>query len=311
MTSIEELWFELAARQDHAGTFRRFDSSHPLDLFAGFDLEGRRLLMLVTSMAPPELPGAGIIDVTVNLRTDGRYNLLFRLGRTEYQELFGRLCQDLIDTSRTATPESGMMVLLTRLGRWKRLLESGPRKGLSDIQLRGLFGELCFLRTVVLTGIGALAAIHAWKGPLGAPQDFQIYDGLVEIKTMLPGGHRVSISSAEQLEHGNAPMQLGVYVIDPTQGESVKALIDTIKAELGLASAVTEFELRLAEMGYSDRPEHDAVLFTLLESRFYQLDDSFPSLPSSKMPRGISDVSYDVDLLSCGPFRSQYAHVAA
>ncbi len=58
------------------------------------------------------------------------------------------------------------------------------------MQLRGLFGELWFLRTVAIPSVGSLAAVHAWKGPLGSPQDFQLLDGLVEIKTILPGGHK-------------------------------------------------------------------------------------------------------------------------
>lgn len=310
MKTIEDLWSEISIQQEHAGTFRRYDDTHPLDLFAGFDLDGRRLLMLVSITAPAELPESGVIDVSVNRRGDGRFNLLFRLGRPEYQELFGRLCQDLIETSRGANPESGMAVLLMRLNRWKRLLESGPRKGLSDIQLRGLFGELWFLRTVAIPGVGPLAAVHAWKGPLGAPQDFQLFDGLVEIKTTLPGSHKVTISSAEQLEHGNAPMQLAVYVVDPTLGTSVQTLIELIKAELNLPSAVTELDLRLAEMGYTVRQEHDSVLFTILESRFFQVTGLFPSLTVSTLPAGISAVTYDIDLLNCGSYRSHYSHVA-
>ena len=310
MKTIEDLWSEISSQQDHAGTFRRYDDTHPLDLFAGFDLDGRRLLMLVTTTAPAELPEPGIIDVSVNRRSDSRFNLLFRLGRPEYQELFGRLCQDLIETTRGGDRESGTSVLLLRLNRWKRLLESGPRKGLSDIQLRGLFGELWFLRTVAIPDVGALAAVHAWKGPLGAPQDFQLFDGLVEIKTALPGGHKVTISSAEQLEHGNAPMQLVVFVVDPNQGISVQSLIELIKAELNLPSAVTEFDLRLAEMGYTVRQEQESVLFTILEARFFQVTEIFPSLTVSTIPAGISAVTYDIDLLHCGPYRSQYTHVA-
>lgn len=310
MKSIDDLWAEIATRQDHAGTFRRYDETHPLDLFAGFDLEGRRLLMLVTALPPAQLPVPGIIEVSVNRRTDGRFNLLFRLGRPEYQELFGRLCQDLIETSRGADLQTGPSVILLRLERWKRLLESGPRKGLSDMQLRGLFGELWFLRTVAIPSVGSLAAVHAWKGPLGSPQDFQLLDGLVEIKTILPGGHKVTISSAEQLEHGGAPLQLCVYVVDVTRGVTIQTLVEQIKSELDGSSAITEFDLRLAEMGYTVRAGHDSALFTILEPRFYQVDESFPSLTVSTLPAGISAVSYDIDLLHCGPHRSQYTHVA-
>ena len=310
MTSIEDLWLEMSVGSGISGTFRRFDDTHPLDLFAGFDLDGRQVLMLVADSAPAELPAAGIIEVSLTRRSDGRFNLLFRLGRPEYQELFGRLCQDLIDISRDSRSEEGAAVLLLRLNRWKRLLESGPRKGLSDLQLRGLFGELWFLRTAAVASVGSLAAVHAWNGPLGAPQDFQLFDGLIEIKTILPGAHKVSISSAEQLEHGTAPMQLGVFVVDPTNGVSVPALIDEIKLELATSPAVAEFDLRLAEMGYSVRPEHDQVLFTIVESRFYSVDEAFPSLTVSTIPSGISNVTYHIDLLQCGSYRSQYTHAA-
>lgn len=310
MKSIEDLWLEMSVGAGVSGTFRRFDETHSLDLFAGFDLDGRRVLMLVADNAPPELPEAGIIEVSLTRRGDGRYNLLFRLGRPEYQELFGRLCQDLIEISRDSHTEAGTAVLLLRLDRWKRLLEAGPRKGLSDLQLRGLFGELWFLKTAAIPSVGSLAAVHAWKGPLGAPQDFQLFDGLVEVKTVLPGAHRVSISSAEQLEHGAAPMQLGVFVIDPTGGVSVPSLIAEIKIELALSTAVTEFDLRLAEMGYSVRQKHERVLFRIVEERFYKVDAAFPSLIVSTIPPGVSGVTYDIDLLQCGPYRSQYTHVA-
>lgn len=310
MKSIEDLWLDMAVGSGISGTFRRFDETHSLDLFAGFDLDGRRVLMLVADNAPPELPEAGIIEVNVTRRSDGRCNLLFRLGRPEYQELFGRLCQDLIEISRDSRPEDGTAVLLLRLDRWKRLLESGPRKGLSNLQLRGLFGELWFLKTAAIPSVGSLAAVHAWRGPLGAPQDFQLFDGLVEIKTILPGAHKVSISSAEQLEHGTAPMQLGVFVVDPTSGVSVPSVIDEIKVALAISSAVTEFDLRLAEMGYTVRQEQELVMFSIVESRFYHVDKAFPSLTISAIPPGISGLTYDIDLLQCRSYGSKYTHVA-
>jgi hypothetical protein len=310
MNSVESLWSALSAGPDITGTFRRVDDAHPLDLFAGFDLDSRRVLMLITDKAPIELPIPGLIEVSLTQRNDGRFNLLFRLGRPEYEELFGRLCQDLIESSRESDPESGTSLLLLRLDRWKRLLESGPRRGLTEHQLQGLFGELWFLKTVAIPSVGAFAAVQAWKGPLGAPQDFQIFDGMIEIKTILAGAHWVSISSAEQLEHGNAPMQLGVFTVDATHGLSVPALIEQIRLQLESSSVATEFELRLAEMGYSVRQEHDRLLFTVINARYYVVDEDFPSLKVSTLPLGVSNVTYDLDLLQCGSYRSQYTHVA-
>jgi hypothetical protein len=310
MTSVEELWNDASMKPEPGGTFRLLDETHPLDLFAGFDLEGRRVLMLVTDHAPKSLPQAGIIEVILTQRGDSRFNLVFRLGRPEYQELFGQVCQDLVETSRDSSQEHGTEILLIRLDRWRKLLDSGPRQGLSEKQLRGLFGELWFLRTVAIPHVGQLAGVHAWKGPTGAPQDFQLFNGLVEVKTVLPGAHKVAISSAEQLEHGDAPLQLAVLTIDPTQGITLPALIDEIRGDLALSSALGEFDLRLAEAGYSERPEHTETSFTVLNTRYYAVNDTFPLLVVSKLPLGVSRVTYDVDLLHCGPYRSKYSHDA-
>ena len=51
MNSVKALWAALSAGPDSSGTFRRVDEDHPLDLFAGFDLDGGRVLMLVTDQA--------------------------------------------------------------------------------------------------------------------------------------------------------------------------------------------------------------------------------------------------------------------
>lgn len=311
MTSIDDLWSKIAGEPTATGVFRLFDDSHPLDLFAGIDPEGRRVLMLIVDEAPAELPSAGAIDVSLNRRTDGRFSLIFRLARPEFHELFGRLCQDLVDTSRTSDKQNGTSRLLLRLNRWRKLLEPGPSQGLNERQLRGLFGELWFLKTVALVQVGHLNAVHAWNGPLGAAQDFQLGQGLIEIKTMLPGAHTVAISSADQLENGTTPLQLVVFTIDTSQGITVSALVRELRQELeAVAAASAEFDLRLAEMGYSDRPEHDQFHFTVQSIRYYPVTESFPRINVSQLPAGISRVTYILDLLQCGEHRSDYIHAA-
>ena len=309
MNSIEELWSKIAGQQTPAGAFRLFDESHPLDLFAGIDPEGRRVLMLVADNVPQDLPVAGVIDVSVSQRSDGKFSLLFRLARPELHELFGRLCQDLVETSRSSDKRNGASNLLIRLNRWRKLLEPGQSQGFSDRQLRGLFGELWFLRTVAITNFGPLAAVHGWNGPLGASQDFQLGDALVEVKTMLPGAHSVCISSADQLESGTTPLQLAVVLVSGSRGSSPAALVEQLRGELGGTSGVAaEFNLRLAELGYTDRPEYDQLYFSVHSIRYYPVTDTFPRIIISRLPAGVSNVTYDLDLLQCGPYRSEYIY---
>ena len=309
MNSIEDLWSKIASEETPAGAFRLYDDSHPLDLFVGIDPEGRRVLMLVVDQAPQELPAAGVIEVTLNQRNDGKFSLLFRLARPEFHELFGRLCQDLVETSRTSDKQNGTPRLLLRLSRWRKLLEPGPNQGLTDRQLRGLFGELWFLMTVAMKQFDHLTAILSWNGPLGAPQDFQLGDALVEVKTVLPGAHSVSISSADQLEKGTAPLQLAVVAIDISQGISPVDLVNQIRQELAsTSSALTEFDIRLAELGYTDRPEYEQLHLAVQSIRYYPVTDVFPRIMLSQLPAGVSKLTYDLDLLQCGPHRSDYIH---
>jgi hypothetical protein len=308
MTLIETLWAAIAGSSVSKGVFRLLDESHPLDLYAGFDQDNRRVLMLVTQLPPEELPATGAVEVTVNLRSDGEYAVLFRLARTELNELFGRLCQDLVDSTRMIKKENGATALFQRLNRWRRLLEPG-RVGLSDSQLRGLYGELWFLWTIAIPVHGAADAVNGWNGPLGAPQDFQLGSGLVEVKTILPGVHSVSISSAEQLEHGSSPLLLAVVSLHPSEELALPSLIANIRQglESGLGGTA-EFELRLAEAGYADRPEYERVQFSVDQIRFYPVGDGFPRISSSQIPSGISRLTYDLDLHQCGEYRSEYIH---
>jgi hypothetical protein len=311
MNSIEEVWSKIADEDTPAGAFRLYDASHPLDLFVGIDPEGRRVLMLVVDQAPEEMPSPGVIELALNQRNDGQFNLLFRLARPEFHELFGRLCQDLAETSRTSDKQNGTARLLLRLSRWRKLLEPGPNQGLTDRQLRGLFGELWFLKTVAMEHFDHLTAIHGWNGPLGTPQDFQLGDGLIEVKTVLPGAHSVSISSADQLENGSTPLQLAVVVIDISQGTSPAELVKQLRQELLITPvALTEFDIRLAELGYIDRPEYEQLHFTVQSIRYYPLTEGFPRIILSELPAGISRVTYELDLLQCGQYRSNYIHAA-
>jgi hypothetical protein len=102
MTRVEELWRDVAAEGTKSGVFRRVDDTHPLDLYAGIDVEGRHVLMLVSHQPPPAIPPPGAVEVLCNQRGDRDWAVIFRLGRPDLDELFGRLCQDLVDMSRSA-----------------------------------------------------------------------------------------------------------------------------------------------------------------------------------------------------------------
>jgi hypothetical protein len=73
---------------------------------------------------------------------------------------------------------------------------------------------------------------------------------------------------------------------------------------------LTEFDIRLSELGYTDRPEYEQLHFAVQNIRYYSVTEAFPRIMLSHLPAGISRVTYDLDLLQCGHYRSDYIHAA-
>ncbi len=308
MTRVDDLWRDIAAQANRTGLFRRVDDSHPLDLYAGVDHHGKRVLLLVVRDAPPNLPSPGIVEIVCNQRGDAEWAIIVQLARADFDELFGRLCQDLIDGTRESTPATGGEALLRRLSRWRRLLEVGHRRTLSAIELRGLIGELWFLQTVALPRLGPQAAVQGWLGPLAAPHDFVVGDLVVEIKTCVPGSNDVMITSLEQLDGGIEPLYLGAVSLAPSTSSSADAftpsmLVTGIRESLESSqSALTEFDLRLAEAGYADGEEYARAWHHISGVRYFAVRGDFPRLIPSVVPTGVRDVNYVIDLRSCAAF---------
>ena len=308
MTRVDELWNAIAATTDRTGVFRRVDETHPLSLYAGIDHDGRRVLMLVTSNVPPQLPPPGIVHVVCNQRENGEFAIILQLGRPEFDEVFGRLCQDLVDATRTAVPTLGAEAVLRRLGRWRKLLEVGQRTTLSDAALRGLIGELWFLQHVALRRLGADAAVQGWVGPLDAAQDFIVGEEMFEIKTCTPAASHVTIASLQQLDAAGAPLYLvvvwlAVAAAGATESFSPAQLVQALRAAIETsASASTEFALRLAEAGYTDAEEYERTWYHVTTVRYYRVQHDFPRLTRGVVPQGVGDATYTIALNACTPF---------
>lgn len=310
MTRVEEIWREVGAQNTKAGLFRRIDESHPLDLYVGIDQQGKQVLLLVVHGGPPTIPPPGIVEVACNQRGDAEWAIVLQLARPEFDEIFGRLCQDLIDSTRDATPDRGGELLLHRLGRWRRLLEVGHRKTLSEAELRGLIGELRFLQTIAISRAGPEAAIKGWLGPLSAPHDFLLAAALVEIKTCVPGSNEVIITSLQQLDAGSEQLYLCAVSLAPCTDTTKDAfttamLVADIRQKIeGNHAAGIEFELRLAEAGYADGEEYTRSWYHISGIRYFQVRDGFPRLVPSGTPAGIREATYTIDLGACIAFET-------
>ena len=279
----------------------------PISLYWGRDSEGRCLFIV-------ELEGDNTAlfkksDIAVNgigidlrlLDAMRSQALVLTLEQPVDRDLFFGLCQTLIKSLQNAGARSEALILaLGHLRRWKVFLAGRKARVLTPAEVRGLFGELQFLR-LLYQQLPVMTAIEAWCGPNGGHQDFIFGDTAAETKT-ISGRERntVRISSEDQLESTCGNLFLAIFRLVESE-ESSRALslndaVRLVESELSDPSALEEFWNRLGASGYTDIKQYDAPKFIVAGQRLFRVDDSFPRLIRSRLPSGITKVSYDIQL---------------
>ncbi len=296
---------------------RLVDDQHPLKLFWGVDSRSRYVLAYdaAASGLPQKksLPNLSGIDLYI-APSGSRGKLVLVLQENSNWEIFYALCSDLVRATAAATDETaGSSIILRRLERWQDLLRRSRPGILSPDEIKGLMGELLFLKNVVAAVFGYDTAVGAWRGPEGAPQDFAINETAVEVKCQSGGSKPVvRITSAEQLSPQLPSGYLVVYTLasqprDAVGSLSLNSVAAEIRAALSSASATSRerFEDLLYQAGYVTCEEYDDYRFSVVAVKSYQLVDGFPRIVSSTLIPGVEFVSYSVRLDACAGFLSK------
>ena len=305
MTSFEERWESLRPAINDPVVYQRVDERHVLDFYLGREVTGERVLLLFSDSEAPEGRQTQGIQVSTARRADGRWSLVVKLLKPELGKIFSHLCEDLVAASRNiANPSDGPKFVMSRFGRWQRLLERGATDLLSENEIRGLIGELIFLETYAIPRYGADVALEGWVGPLAADQDFRFADFWYEVKAVMPDSPAAKISSIEQLgvDVTQYEGQLVAVCLDRTSkeepgGTSLYGLVNRIRLLLeAFPHADSVFADRLLEAGYFDRPEYGSLYFSVKWLRRYSVTPDFPRLTRVSIPEGIRNAKYEIAL---------------
>jgi Putative PD-(D/E)XK family member, (DUF4420) len=310
MSSIEELW-ERLEESGPSGAIR-VDDARPADLYGATDAAGRVGLLLVTDLEPPAAPSFDAVDVTTTRRHDARWALGIWLADLELRPVFAELCTDLIETSATVAAQAAPGFLLTRLVRWKQLLERGATPmGMS--QLRGLMGELTVLRECLAVWRAA-DVVSGWLGPAGAPQDFVLPNVRVEVKTVFPSARTVQISSIDQLDN-DGPLRLAVVtittLISGADGFAPSDLVSEVREAVrsaGGEAVLAELDHRIATTRYRvGDPRYDRPMFRFEGLRYFAVEGRFPRVRRADLLPGVERAAYEIALGALGSHASGLA----
>ena len=290
----------------------RIDPDHPLDLFWGKDYSGKYMFIYeypeeIKINKIPKLIG---VEIALLQNEQVPSRLVLILNQNENWEIFLSLCEDLIKaTEIIVSHENASLALIQRLTEWQYFLKNKPNGLLSEQEIRGLIGELFFLKKYLIPKFGP-DSIKFWIGPEGALQDFHVNNSVIEVKSKLGVlAQNIRISSANQLYTKFQTLYL--YVV--TLGKSTNQTIDTVNLpaliEDILRALTSESYIRFQDMllriGYHKKSEYSNFNYLILNENTFNVVDGFPRINLEVIPAGISKVSYDLQLDLCKPFEIQ------
>jgi hypothetical protein len=219
--------------------------------------------------------------------------------------LFDMIVLDILKGLETVTSDPSKTCRQV-ISKWRELLSRDPVNLPDRNSLIGIFGELWVLRT--MTRLDS-SAVDLWVGPQGARFDFININNALEVKTTLQKTSRiVTIHGEKQLEPiEGSSLFLTVLKLEeiPVGGESIIDLVNCL-IDSGIDRSVIFSKLINLNITATNINDCSNLKFRLAEEKVFQVDEKFPTITTKafkgdKMPNGIVDLTYQIDLSSEPP----------
>ena len=297
---------------NHLDTYQRVNSTHLLDLYVGIDDTARWTLLLISEYPPMKVASSRMILVKSGRRSDKKWSLSFSLVDDSYRDMFVLFCEDIIASSACiSNKEKATRFVGKRYKEWREMLANAHDSLLSPEEIKGLLGEMYFLKVFLCTRYGAKEAALSWTGPRHLPQDYIIDDTWYEVKTVSSSRAEVTISSIEQLDCVK-PGELVVIRADKTSVTNTDAVnLNTLYREL-LAmlsddDAREQFSTMLLHYGYYPRPEYEEEEYTfeIKATTRYAVSTDFPCIRRTNLPESITEAKYSLSLATIDSYRRE------
>jgi Putative PD-(D/E)XK family member, (DUF4420) len=319
--NISEIWSELEndVKLDKSGYLaRRVKPNALCDLrIAVIEPEGIRSLLLrvkdrvaKTIREYPQSEGFQVQLVRLPNNAQDFVTIQLSLVQSRYSDIFTVLVNDVITgVAEKTTEEAGLEEFFVRLKRWQTFLRANQPEGLSELAQQGLYGELYFLRQMVLPNINLFNKLQCWTGPKATQQDFQFAGCAVEVKTTSTKQHqKLTIASERQLDNTGAGTIVLLHLsldIRQCQGETLPEMIANVRSLVADDMlAKDELENCLFEVGYLDlhASQYEEIGYLIREHNYFKVENDFPRIIESDLRNGVGDVRYTISVAECKRF---------
>lgn len=307
MAELSAAW-DAIVPQPGQSVGRRADESHPLDFFITYDENGNMQMILTADYLPAVPASSRQLSVRANARHDGKYALCFSLADNSLRDQYVSLCWDIMNCSSAIMDKKiGTAAAIKRFRLWQRLFAEAKDKKLSDSEVKGLIGELCAMKQVVLIKYAPYMALTGWVGPIGADRDFEMPSEWYEVKAVSLSKDTVSISSLDQLDT-DLEGSLLIVRVEKTSANvpgsfTLNFLVNEIRAGLADWESRAVFDARMASAKYDPADPRAAEQYILHRIETYKVDDVFPRIRRSKVHASIINAAYDLSISSLQSWR--------
>ncbi|WP_432957119.1 PD-(D/E)XK motif protein [Micromonospora haikouensis] len=312
MRVSEEDWAPLEAEHHPYGIIaRRLFPRSRHDIFLAVQQPtGRRVLLVRVPASAgqpvarryPSLPSTRGLAIEFATAPDGSTELQVILTADEQREVFNPLIADVATTAYTAEgPAEALTAAIERFEHWRRLLQSIRDTGLSEEARQGVFGELVVLRDHLCPVLPFGEAVSAWRGPMGANQDFELTTCAIEVKTGTGRSPRsIAIASERQLDETGTDLLLLAHLsLDERRGgsgESLNAVVDSLRETSPSMAARARIDDLLIRAGYLSEHRHlyDEVRYTVRSTEFWHVTEDFPRITEADLRPGVGGCRYRI-----------------
>ena len=282
------------------------DENQVQSFHIGYSNNMQKCFMVLNTPKFDNLVSSKAIQVDCVKLLNNSYALRFTLNHPSLDDIFIKLCWDLIECSKgTENPSEKILI---QYDMWLRLLKKINNELLSPSVQNGLVGELLYLSSSIDL-YGDDTAITAWTGPDGSDQDFDFEDHWSEIKAVSISADSVKISSLQQLDREDIGF-LTVYFMDKTTSKgsqtiSLTELVESLRNKISSPKALDMFNCKLTKIGYldSDSDKYQDIRYRLSEERTYEVCSKFPRLTRNNVPIEITSSEYHINLAMINSFK--------
>ena len=295
---MNSLFDEILRQCKNDFAFKRISSTHPLDLYLGYNEFGKKTLVLIAEEVNAKFQSTKLIEVKVASREDKRKAVEFSLIDDTETDIFYRFCEDIYDYTKNIKVEDSIKIINSRWNRWIEMFKNPHTLIMGEKEIRGLIGELVFLRDFMFDRYTLEKSIKAWLGPTGSHKDIEIDNTWYEIKTCYQSSKYITISSIEQLD-SNMDGYLCIIELENSNKYvdgylSLNKLVDQILKMITDEELKKEFMTKLANVGYSYFDEYDNYIYYCKKINKYLVNNEFPRLKKENLPKEIATASYEL-----------------